>query len=453
MWECPNSCGNGKKESPEECDNGENNGIDGKCTKDCVAINQICGNGKREWSEECDLWEKNGKYENEKSCTVGCTYFNPNNPNDWDGEIEEWENCENAAIDFGWACMWRCGDGAVDQSKEECDNGKENGRDGKCTFECKKVVDSTKYCGNGKVEKELWEECDDWAMNGKNAKCSEKCKTESEKSVCGNGKVEKWEECDYGKDLNGKEGINCTIWCKRNEKCGDGEEDEWENCEKCPQDLWDKCKPDWVCGDWYADENENCEGCPEDVWICFWFCGNGKIDVWEECDPNDESMKNWWDYWCSDLCRINRSNEAICNSEYDWKELLELDFSYNLCLKWDVSDFKLENNIWTWLCVGGKMIVQCTAKKTYCWDWVLWEWENCENCPEDGKDSCHPDNPDENEWWHIENYNCNSCPCAYVDFSTDLARWDIIRAKLWDKKASVFYKYSNSVAVESFLDL
>jgi hypothetical protein len=44
------------------------------------------------------------------------------------------------------------------------------------------------------------------------------------------------------------------------------------------------------------------------------------------------------------------------------------------------------------------------------------------------------------------------CPCEYVDFSTVLARWDIIRAKLWDKSLSAFYRYSNSVSVESFLN-
>jgi hypothetical protein len=45
------------------------------------------------------------------------------------------------------------------------------------------------------------------------------------------------------------------------------------------------------------------------------------------------------------------------------------------------------------------------------------------------------------------------CPCEYVDFSTDLTKGDVIRASLWDDLLSVFYKYSNSVAVESFLDI
>jgi hypothetical protein len=52
----------------------------------------------------------------------------------------------------------------------------------------------------------------------------------------------------------------------------------------------------------------------------------------------------------------------------------------------------------------------------------------------------------------VENENCNICPCEYVDFSTDLIKGDVIRAKLWDKSLFEFYRYSNSVAVESFLN-
>ena len=60
---------------------------------------------------------------------------------------------------------------------------------------------------------------------------------------------------------------------------------------------------------------------------------------------------------------------------------------------------------------------------------------------------------DLDDTWHVENNNCNTCPCEYVDFSTELTKWDTIRAKLWDKALFVFYRYSNSVAIESFLDL
>ena len=105
-----------------------------------------------------------------------------------------------------------------------------------------------------------------------------------------------------------------------------------------------------------------------------------------------------------------------------------------------------------------------------CLNGIAEKWENCRNCPEDLKDVCVkpyiiPD-PDvlpiipvipvvtpEVEVWHVENDNCNSCPCEYVDFSTDLTKWDVVRAKLWDKNLSAFYGYSNSLAIENFLDI
>jgi hypothetical protein len=78
---------------------------------------------------------------------------------------------------------------------------------------------------------------------------------------------------------------------------------------------------------------------------------------------------------------------------------------------------------------------ECVAKKTYCTDGIVGIGENCENCPEDLGSSCvgpyvppkpQPDIPDpdvpKDEPWHIENKNCNICPCEYVDFSTDLVK-------------------------------
>jgi hypothetical protein len=75
-----------------------------------------------------------------------------------------------------------------------------------------------------------------------------------------------------------------------------------------------------------------------------------------------------------------------------------------------------------------------------CWNGEQDPWEDCDNCPED-------------LWRCVENNNCNTCPCEYVDFSTDLTKWDSIRAKLWDKSKFVFYRYSNTVSVENYLDL
>ena len=447
LGECPNSCGNGEVELPEECDNWEKNWKDGICLESCKALKQYCGNGKKEWKEVCDNGKNNGIYTWENSCTVSCTRFNPNNPECWNGKQDVWEDCWTCPEDLKRACMWVCGDGVLNMN-EECDNWEKNWKDGACTFECKIPEDSKKYCGNKIVERELWEECDLWVRNGFSIECSSTCKKIPSNIECWNGILETWEECDYGKDLNGNEWINCGTNCKEKTKCENGKYDDGENCENCPQDLWKDCKPEPVCGDSYPDIEENCLDCPEDVWICNWFCGNGKVDTWEQCDPNDESKTNWWDYGCSTGCKINLVGDAECNNQYNWQTLLELKSDFNLCNKWEISSFSFENNVWTRLCLNDVVSVKCAAQKTDCWNWVMNEGEDCENCPDD----C--ENPEVIEdWWKIENDDCNSCPCEYVDFSSDLTRWDTVRAKLWDKKLSVFYRYSNSVSLENFLKI
>ena len=95
-----------------------------------------------------------------------------------------------------------------------------------------------------------------------------------------------------------------------------------------------------------------------------------------------------------------------------------------------------------------------------CGDGNLDVWEECDNWENNGKDwkcteECTIDWGE--DWgkedpWNIEN-DCNSCPCEYADFGADLTKWDTVRAKLWDKSLFVFYRYSNSAAVESFIDI
>ena len=81
------------------------------------------------------------------------------------------------------------------------------------------------------------------------------------------------------------------------------------------------------------------------------------------------------------------------------------------------------------------------------------EWENCDNCPWDLL-WCIPDGiTPYDSWWSIVNDNCNICPCEYADFSADLIKWDMIRAKLWDKSSFTFYRYSNIVALDNFPDI
>ncbi|MDR2416019.1 MAG: hypothetical protein LBD75_05440 [Candidatus Peribacteria bacterium] len=66
--------------------------------------------------------------------------------------------------------------------------------------------------------------------------------------------------------------------------------------------------------------------------------------------------------------------------------------------------------------------------------------ETCQTCPQD-LDRC------------IIEQNCNTCPCQYADFASDLRENDQIRAKLRDQGRKIFYRFSPVVAVSDFLYL
>ena len=110
-------CGNGKLESPEECDDGNTTSGDG-CDSGCKT--EFCGDGVvNNNGEECD----DGNTDSGDGCSADCL-------------IEQLE---------------KCGDGVLDDG-EECDDGNTTSGDG-CSAEC--IVEK---CGDGVVQD--GEECD-----------------------------------------------------------------------------------------------------------------------------------------------------------------------------------------------------------------------------------------------------------------------------------------------------
>lgn len=208
------TCGDGKLDSDEACDDGNTSAGDG-CAADCAQIEpgwactepgatcvvtHTCGNGILEDTELCD----------DRNATSG-------------------DGCSSAcALEAGWACAVpgirctaaMCGDGIV-AGFEVCDDGTPGGGDG-CSAQCKLepgfqcatpgVACTATTCGDG--VKEGTEECDD-DNNDLGDGCDPLCKREPVCAngtctpVCGDGVLQAGEACDDG-NLFAADGCSST---------------------------------------------------------------------------------------------------------------------------------------------------------------------------------------------------------------------------------------------------
>jgi len=155
------TCGNGRIDPGEECDDGNTAPGDG-CSASCLL--EECGNGILDPGEECE----DGNTAPGDGCSATCTFV-------------------------------RCGNGRIDPG-EECDDGHRVSGDG-CSYTC--TIEEG--CGNGQVEG--LEECDD-GNTASGDGCSSTCLRELER--CGNGILEAAEACDDG---NTADGDGCSSDC------------------------------------------------------------------------------------------------------------------------------------------------------------------------------------------------------------------------------------------------
>jgi len=200
----------------------------------------------------------------------------------------------------------------------------------------------------------------------------------------------------------------------------DGIFDNFDLCPKLPEtyngieDI-DGCPEIWIesscennnanilCGNWVINPGEHCSTCPEDVGTCISICGNWIAEYGENCNncPEDIPVCGVCGNW------IQEPDESCANCPEDYGEC-------------------------TWLCG----------------DWLYDYPETCQTCPDD-VDLCEEiGNTCEDI---ICPGPCNSCPCQYTDFISDLTVGDLVKAILWDRDKLWIYNFSNSEKVPPYL--
>ena len=294
-------CGDGKKNGPEQCDDGANNGASGSdCQSDCTLK---CGNGLPDPGELCDDGTANntGLY---GKCRADCT------PGLFcgDGFQSDSEVCDDGKNDGSYGtcnpgCMSAkyCGDGMITNPPEVCDLGSQNsssayGKD-LCTARCLNAP----YCGDKAVQTGFGEKCDDGKNDGKPGSCTTDCKAFVPLTSCGNATVDASEQCDDGAN-NGKTGDSCDVHCRF--RCGNGIKDSGEACDDgVNTGAYGTCKSDCTlapyCGDGLKNGSEACDDGAKNVALATAYgktvctsvctkapyCGDGRVQSsFEDCD-------------------------------------------------------------------------------------------------------------------------------------------------------------------------
>lgn len=161
-----------------------------------------------------------------------------------------------------------CGDGIINQTFEQCDDGNNEDGDG-CSSTCQNEIDTPNFCGDGEIQNPnddgYEERCDDG-----NDDNSDQCNTNCEFTYCGDGIVQDpngynfSEQCDDGNNTNGD---GCSATCQTEgggdpfcgdgivnqstEECDDGNNISGDGCENnCTVTMNNGCHGTVDCEGW-----------------------------------------------------------------------------------------------------------------------------------------------------------------------------------------------------------
>ena len=336
--EPPGTCGNGIRESDEECDDG-NQVDDDACSDLCVLAR--CGDGRLNVARRpirldparvtdpfgntafvCD----DGAACPESSCDVS-----------GDGFASEHGICQalgyeragrvvwgggpgsgeaNVVRTFHWDCAaYRCRAGSelndlpcapwemlasiecAGLQPEQCDDGRANAA---APDACRPETCTLPVCGDGIVDSD--EDCDDGNENDDDG-----CTSECLLPQCGDGVIQPPEECDDGNRVNDDA---CRNGCLAAE-CGDGIVQAFRG-EQCDLGRLNSDLPGGRC-------RTDCSQAR---------CGDGVRDPGEACDPTAPGTVD-----CTDDCRPTRCGDGLpgANEECDDGNLDDVDLCRNNC--------------------------------------------------------------------------------------------------------------------------
>lgn len=221
-----------------------------------------------------------------------------------------------------------CGDGTL-QRGEQCDDRNTVSGDG-CSAECRLESGTTPQCGDAILT--IGETCDYGPANSNEPNF---CRTDCSAPVCGDGILDDrmGEACDDGNTLNGD---GCNAKCELGPRlvasagvCGNGVLDVGEECDDSNGRDDDGCSRNCllevgICGDGIVQEllGERCEqathdtSLPYDCVRCQFVsktCGDGTVDPGEECDKGAANADSP-DAACRTNCTISRCGDGILDS-------------------------------------------------------------------------------------------------------------------------------------------
>lgn len=200
-----------------------------------------------------------------------------------------------------------------------------------------------------------------------------KCKKDEVTPVCGDGKKDSSEACDYKASPTGcKSGYTCTNKCKcvATASCGDGKVDTGEDCD--PKASPTGCNTGYTCLD-----DCSCSAVTEDT------CGDGTLDTGEECEVGDPTGNSCTWVNCNQstcLCRalsITKGVVESCIDEGTENPKAQLTYTVTIANSGteDRTVTKIEDVLDSKILTNSIIPTNITSPGTYSNGKILWDYQ------------------------------------------------------------------------------